>query len=39
LSYAAARCLGSVQVGVIPYEATILTPDDSQAWEEAALPL
>lgn len=39
LSYAAARCLGSVQVGVIPYEATILTPDDPQAWEEAALPL
>lgn len=39
LSYAAARCLGSVQVGVIPYEATILTPGDPQAWEEAALPL
>ncbi len=28
LSYAAARCLGSVQVGVIPYETTILTPGD-----------
>ncbi|QQE66797.1 hypothetical protein GFS31_35000 [Leptolyngbya sp. BL0902] len=39
LSYAAARCLGSVQVGVIPYEATILTPGNPQAWEEAALPL
>ncbi|MFH7245193.1 MAG: septal ring lytic transglycosylase RlpA family protein [Spirulina sp.] len=39
LSYAAARCLDSVQVGVIPYEATILAPDDPQAWEEAALPL
>lgn len=39
LSYAAARCLGSVQVGVIPYEATILTPGDPQTWEEAALPL
>lgn len=39
LSYAAARCLGSVQVGVIPYEATILTPGPSQTWEEAALPL
>lgn len=39
LSYAAARCLGSVQVGIIPYEATILTPGDSQPWENAALPL
>jgi hypothetical protein len=39
LSYAAARCLDSVQVGVIPYEATILAPDNPQAWEEAALPL
>jgi hypothetical protein len=39
LSYAAARCLDSVQVGVIPYEATILTPDGPPTWEEAALPL
>ena len=39
LSYAAAHCLGSVKVGLIPYEATILTPGDPQAWEEAALPL
>ena len=39
LSYAAARCLGSTQVGVIPYEATLLTPDAPHTWEEAALPL
>ncbi len=39
LSYGAARCLGSDQVGVIPYEATILTPDAPPAWEEAAFPL
>lgn len=39
LSYAAARCLGSVQVGIIPYEATILAPGDAQPWENTALPL
>jgi rare lipoprotein A (peptidoglycan hydrolase) len=37
LSYAAARCLGSDQVGVIPYEATILAPDHPHPWQSAQL--
>jgi rare lipoprotein A (peptidoglycan hydrolase) len=35
LSYAAARCLGSDHVGVIPYEATVLTAGLPQAWQVA----
>ncbi len=41
LSYAAAQCLGSAQVGLIPYQATILAPGVPQAWRSdvvAALP-
>ncbi|WP_081972608.1 septal ring lytic transglycosylase RlpA family protein [Leptolyngbya sp. KIOST-1] len=41
LSYAAAQCLGSEHVGVIPYQATILAPGFPHAWREevvAALP-
>ncbi|MFQ4135255.1 septal ring lytic transglycosylase RlpA family protein [Nodosilinea sp. PGN35] len=32
LSYAAAQCLGSDHVGLIPYQATILAPGVPQAW-------
>lgn len=32
LSYAAAQCLGGEQVGVIPYEATVLEPGIPQQW-------
>lgn len=32
LSYAAAQCLGSDHVGLIPYQATILAPGLPQAW-------
>ncbi|HEY9736040.1 MAG TPA: septal ring lytic transglycosylase RlpA family protein [Trichocoleus sp.] len=35
LSYAAAQCLGSEQVGVIPYEATILKPGIPARWNSA----
>ncbi|MBD2110693.1 septal ring lytic transglycosylase RlpA family protein [Nodosilinea sp. FACHB-141] len=41
LSYAAARCLGSDHVGLIPYQATILAPGVPQAWRSdvvATLP-
>ncbi|MBE9156894.1 septal ring lytic transglycosylase RlpA family protein [Nodosilinea sp. LEGE 06152] len=41
LSYAAAQCLGSDAVGVIPYQATILAPGFPAAWREdvvATLP-
>ncbi|MGG6239060.1 septal ring lytic transglycosylase RlpA family protein [Nodosilinea sp. AN01ver1] len=34
LSYAAAQCLGSEAVGVIPYQATILAPGFPHAWRE-----
>jgi rare lipoprotein A (peptidoglycan hydrolase) len=34
LSYAAAQCLGSDHVGVIPYQATILAPGFPSAWHE-----
>ncbi|MGB6016154.1 MAG: septal ring lytic transglycosylase RlpA family protein [Nodosilinea sp.] len=35
LSYAAAQCLGSDAVGVIPYQATILAPGFPSAWRKA----
>ncbi len=35
LSYAAAQCLDSEIVGVIPYEATILEPGVPRAWQAA----
>ncbi|PSN15663.1 hypothetical protein C7293_06310 [filamentous cyanobacterium CCT1] len=34
LSYAAAQCLGSDAIGVIPYQATILAPGFPNAWRE-----
>ncbi|WOD38172.1 septal ring lytic transglycosylase RlpA family protein [Nodosilinea sp. E11] len=34
LSYAAAQCLGGDEVGVIPYQATILAPGYPHAWRE-----
>lgn len=34
LSYAAAQCLGGDEVGVIPYQATILAPGFPSAWRE-----
>lgn len=37
LSYAAARCLDSDEVGLIPYEARILTPNGSHPWQVAKL--
>ncbi|HEY9881277.1 MAG TPA: septal ring lytic transglycosylase RlpA family protein [Leptolyngbyaceae cyanobacterium] len=37
LSYAAAQCLGSEKVGVIPYEATILKPGIPARWEGSLL--
>lgn len=37
LSYAAAQCLGSEKVGVIPYEATILKPGIPSKWEGSLL--
>lgn len=37
LSYAAARCLDSDEVGLIPYEARILTPNGSHPWQVARL--
>ncbi|HEY9763307.1 MAG TPA: septal ring lytic transglycosylase RlpA family protein [Trichocoleus sp.] len=37
LSYAAAQCLGSEKVGVIPYEATILKPGVPAKWEGSLL--
>ncbi len=41
LSYAAAQCLGSDHIGLIPYQATILAPGVPQAWRSetvATLP-
>jgi hypothetical protein len=35
LSYAAAQCLGSEKVGVIPYEATILKPGIPAQWNSS----
>lgn len=37
LSYAAARCLDSDEVGLIPYEARILTSEGSHPWQVAKL--
>ncbi|WP_242028317.1 septal ring lytic transglycosylase RlpA family protein [Pseudanabaena sp. FACHB-2040] len=37
LSYAAAQCLGSERVGVIPYEATILKPGIPARWDSALI--
>lgn len=37
LSYAAAQCLDSETVGVIPYEATILQPGLPEAWKAKSL--